>query len=1232
MKRVFSGWSQRMNSASYKTFIGASLLGLILFAAESAAQTREQKLAEALKVFNQGSDALNQGTPESQQLALTKFQAALKLYSATASKEAEANCLGWIGQTYLLLGNKQKALENHNRSLLLFKQLGDKSGQSTALACLGDVYALSGESQKAIAAYLRSLELLPPRTDDRAEATTNYKIGAAYLKVGDNQKGIAFLEHSALLWSLLPDERTELMTRKTIAAAHSLAGDKKQALEAFDEALIVAKRLGDIPAEAEIVKQIGGLHHDLGERQKAYEFYERARLLFKQIKDTKQEGLTLYFIGGTYSADGDSRKAIEYTNLALPIFRETRETGMESLALFVIGTAHFKLGEKQKAIETLNQALQLFEELDNKEFIATTTRTLGVIYLRAGENKKASDALERSVSVSRQLADPEAEADALRILGEVKQLVGENKKALEYYDLARSLSKKLADVGGEASALMGIGDVYHSLGENQRALERYEQALPLFLQVSDKNGEAMALRHIGEVYSNLEENQKALEFNEKALVLARELKDEDAEADTLNNIAGVYIDLGDFKRAITTLEKSLALAKRVDNARAQAVVLGNMGVAYFRLREWQKALEIYDQALLLARAVNDVEGEATIVDNIGQANFALGRSETALESFEHALRLRRQIGDKEGEAVTLSNMMSSSPTPSMAIYFGKQSINCLQQLRRNIDGLDKQSQQTYLRSVESTYGGLASLLILNNRLPEAQQVLNSYRDQQFFDFDKASAKQPLPLELTEMEKNVAARYELLDERNNAMRKKVADLKDRAAGRELNDDEKAQIQKIEVEMKAATDEFTEFLIQTMVAKPVNEKIIAGNRELTEMQSALRQISQSTGRNTVAAYQLLGQQEFHVLLITPDEIKAVSVPIGKQFLNERAKQFWALLQSDKYDPRPLGKELYDVIFKSLEKKMPAGTKTILWSLDGNLRYVPMAALFDGKQYLVERFDHINFTRADIERLTHGVSSNWNATAFGTSTPRVATNLGDKISFAALPGVVAEMTSIFSGRSAVIKSDVLLDGAFTQKAMLDRLRTKRPVVHIASHFSFRPGDEARSFLLLGDGTAFTLADMKKQKDMFAGVELLTLSACNTAAQQADANGREVDAFFELAQRLGAQSVLATLWPVADNSTPWLMREFYDLKVNKNENKAEALRHAQLALIHGTAKATRSKVRANASQVKIVVEGETHSKTRAESFTIPKKDAKPFTPDPKRPFAHPFYWSPFVLIGNWR
>ena len=109
--------------------------------------------------------------------------------------------------------------------------------------------------------------------------------------------------------------------------------------------------------------------------------------------------------------------------------------------------------------------------------------------------------------------------------------------------------------------------------------------------------------------------------------------------------------------------------------------------------------------------------------------------------------------------------------------------------------------------------------------------------------------------------------------------------------------------------------------------------------------------------------------------------------------------------------------------------------------------------------------------------------------------------------------------------------------------------------------------SFLLLGDGSRMTLAQIKTKLN-FNSVELLTLSACETALgdDSASHHGVEVEGLGAIAQQAGAKAVLATLWPVADGSTAALMRAMYQAHKNDHADKADALRDAQLALLHGT------------------------------------------------------------------
>jgi CHAT domain-containing protein len=379
----------------------------------------------------------------------------------------------------------------------------------------------------------------------------------------------------------------------------------------------------------------------------------------------------------------------------------------------------------------------------------------------------------------------------------------------------------------------------------------------------------------------------------------------------------------------------------------------------------------------------------------------------------------------------------------------------------------------------------------------------------------------------------------------------------------------------------------------------------------------------GQGTVALYTLVGEDKYRVILTTPDFQKGFEYPIKAADLNRKALEFRDVLQNPKLDPLPLAQELYKILLGPVAKDLKAAkAQTLMWSLDGVLRYVPVAALHDGKQYLIEQYRNEVFTLASLARLKDTPSRQWRALGLGVTKAH-----GERIP--ALPGVMDEMRGIIreEGRaesasppSGVLPGTIKLDEAFTQEAMLSGLRQRPPVVHVASHFKFQPGNETNSALLLGDGSFLSLAQIKSLPNVFGGVELLTLSACNTATGSSEANGKEIEGFGELAQRQGAKAVVASLWPVFDTSTKILMQDFYRLHEAKNvTTKIEALRQAQLELLRGT----HSSAAASPSSDRQIV----HEEAKPSAANQP-----PFKVDPKAPYAHPYYWAPFILIGNWK
>lgn len=849
---------------------------------------------------------------------------------------------------------------------------------------------------------------------------------------------------------------------------------------------------------------------------------------------------------------------------------------------------------------------------------------------------------ETALSLFRAIEDRKREAETLNIIGEVYFSIREMAKALNYFEEAALVFRVIEDHKGEATALHTASVLYNSSGEFGKSIEILNRSLLLWKKLNDKFGEANALNGLATNYESLGEISKALGFYEQALLVAKTVDNgKVVEAEILNNLGTIYFGMGEFPKALENYNAALPIFKALNDTHGEVLVLSGIASVYGKSKDNisnRKALELFNQVLSIRKATGDIYGEANTLQNIGAIYTDLGESAKALEYHFKSLPLSKAVGDKGLQAATLLNTMiayASLGKSELASFYGKQSVNNLQQLRQSQQNLNYETQKSFLRRVDTSYRVLTSFLIEQERYVEIQQVLNAFKDQQFFDFDQ---KQQLkPLTFTPREAELVLRFDRIINDIGAVSGKVAALKSTIGNRSPSDEENKQLKQLEAQRKTETDKFDNFIKQAeteFAAPPDDKDKIPLTADLQEMQTALRELSRQTGQKTVAIYQFVGADKYTSLLITPDSIDAVSSPIkgidavsypikGAE-LNQKALQLWKLLRTPEYDPQPIAAELYKIVFAPLAAKLPEGTKTILWAMDGNLRYVPMAALHDGKGYLVERFNNVIFTRADKERLTRAVSRNWTGTGLGSGKEHSVKLFDTTYKFESLFAVETELNRIFNkaNPNGIFAGDVLLDAEFTKPAMIAALKKRRSLVHIASHFKFEAGDEARSFLLLGDGSPFTLDEMKVEKDLFGGVELLTLSACQTAAQRPNANGREVDGFAELAQRLGAGAIMASLWELSDDSTAELMTRFYRTYNDSKINKAEALRTAQLSLLKGNYKENSSASRRKPLNEEDIAASIKIEKTKLRLYKSPKN----------APFAHPFYWSPFVLFGNWK
>jgi CHAT domain-containing protein/Tfp pilus assembly protein PilF len=935
-----------------------------------------------------------------------------------------------------------------------------------------------------------------------------------------------------------------------------------------------------------------------GDKEKgteAVQEYQRAASLWRELKDGYAEALCLHRIARLYGIHGDNQQALDYYGQALPLRRAVGDRAGEAETLTLIGALYRNLGDNRKALDYYGQALPLRRAVGDRAGEAWTLNGLAIVNSVLGEKRKALDYFGQALPLFTGIGDRVGEAGTLNNIGLVYWDLGEGGKALDYFGRALPLRRVVGDRLGEAATLKNIGSVYRDRGEKQKALDYYEQALPLHRAVGYREGEAWTLNGIGGVYAELGERPKALDYLGQALALFRATGDHAGEAAALNNIGGVYAELGESQKALDYYGQALPLHRAAGYRLGEADALLSIGAAYAVLGQKQKALDYYGQALLLSRSAGYRTGEAATLNSIGELYAKSGERRKALDYYAQALTIRRYMGDRPSEAETLADISSvyrDLGHPDAGIRFGKQAVNILQSIRRDNQKLPDELKRSYEKKIESIYRNLASLLVERQRFGEAEEVLNLLKDKEASDFIRrdAIADQLRPATLLDSERKALERYEQIVGQVVTLGQQKAALVDKRNKGSLTLTEAEQVARLDGDLAAANrvllrylyEQEKDFAPSSAVAKRTGEF----REEAAGVQNALRQM----GPDVVAIYTLVMPDKYIAMLVTSGTRKAYTTTVKEKDLNQKIFTFRQLLQNPASHPQTQAQELYRIVFpEGLRQDLDAlHAKTIMWSIDSTLRYVPLAALHDGHDYIVKRFRNSLFTPASLTRLTESSTSVWDGTGFGVSEATA--------NFSALPAVPAELHGIFrqnETETAPIAGAILLNAEFTRSSFENDLRSKKnSVVHIATHFDSEPGVAANSHLLLGDGSELSLADIEDQQDLFDGVEVLTLSACSTAFTNKSEDGREVDSFGTIAQQMGAKGVIASLWSVNDEATARLMETMYRLRQkNPAAGKSEALRLAQEQMANGVLK--------------------------------PDEQAKDW--------HHPFYWAPFILIGNW-
>jgi len=336
------------------------------------------------------------------------------------------------------------------------------------------------------------------------------------------------------------------------------------------------------------------------------------------------------------------------------------------------------------------------------------------------------------------------------------------------------------------------------------------------------------------------------------------------------------------------------------------------------------------------------------------------------------------------------------------------------------------------------------------------------------------------------------------------------------------------------------------------------------------------AEALARDVAVLYPVTFEDRLEIVASVGGRLERRTAPIGRGALRQEVALLRLLIDAPRASPRDQARRLYDLLIAPLAPAMEAaGITTLVVAPDGPLRALPFAALWDGERWLGERYGLATILSLNLVQQSDFDPGTTRVLAAGARDPSP--------DYPPLPAVADELAAI----SEIFDTRVLLDGSFTVEALADDIaRRGFGVVHIATHAEFGP-DPADNFIIAPDGRLDigrieAIMRVRAVRDD-TPVDLLTLSACNTAAAGGEVAERAPLGLASVGFRAGARTVVASLWPAEDRATAQLMERFYE-ELRAGAGRAEALRRAQASLI-----------------------------------------ARPDTADP-------FQWANFILIGDWR
>ena len=841
-----------------------------------------------------------------------------------------------------------------------------------------------------------------------------------------------------------------------------------------------------------------------------------------------------------------------------------------ALNLNMIGYAHHMMGEYEAALESYRQAAREFHDLQEWQSEANTLSNIGVVTYDRGYLIQAIETLDSVLATLPPDGADYNRAWVLSNLGMAHSALGNLDLALKYLTASLEISSALDDLAGRAGAFTGIGQTYLDFGETELGLDYLEAALPLSRQSGHGMGLVSTLNALGRHYRNAGDFEASLAAHREAERVATAPRD---RARTLLYLGEVYIVSGDLQGAFDTLARADPFTRELQIRVLRGRYLKLNGDALLDADRPAEALASYSEAESLYAELGLATGRSQCLSGMSRSHAALGQTEPAIDRAIQAI--------DEVEA-----MRGTFATPQLRAFFMAQR----QDYYAHVITLLVDSQKAGSEDLSSRLG-TALNFSERSRARSLMDLVNEAAQQRSAAGD-SSERDALYRELAEARHRLSLEEPDTDERRrdiSATRRQLAEIENR-------------LNLLEIELRES-DPALKGLADPVILD------VADIQAMLDPETALLQYA-------------LGSQRSHVFLVTDESVHAWPLP-DKSRIETVARDLYTGLSVParaRADRETLATQIDAFSRLILPPAEALVQPRLLVVADGVLQYLPFTVLLGangsdaaGGDSLVHEVVNVPSMSVLAAQREHRANNGEPARTvtifadpvFGGDDPRLAGSTvaaeaeapgaqsrqssygahggdlerlpatryeAETIAQLVEPGSRHVRTGFDANRDAILNHE-LSDFRFVHFATHGRIDARYPLLSWLAFSRFDETGAAR------DG----LVRLHDIYDLELNAELVTMSACETALGR-EISGEGLTGLVQGFMYAGARSVLASLWQVPDRATAELMGSFYRNLLEADQAPAEALRNAQLEL------------------------------------------------SSRKRFQHPYYWSAFVLQGDWK